>query len=223
MLFEKVVYFFCAYWKVLTVEVLKEVVVIFQSDKASLVDVYAAEAISDVDLTQLVLSVHFQLVLKLKEVLPKLAKFHVSFKSEATLSFLAEADYFVSIFIRFQFPFNIRLEFFVFRLHQILEVLITHLLNPLTCGNRVLPHQRQFDFFVAELHIKEIAQLGLQVDLGQHKTSICSRLFVAHSFENVEDTVNAEIVLEDQFLFVDLHNSFKVDTVVEELHQGLNV
>lgn len=35
--------------------------------------------------------------------------------------------------------------------------------------------------------------------------------------------VDAEIVLKDELLFVDFHNSLEVNAVVEELHEWFNV
>lgn len=80
-----------------------------------------------------------------------------------------------------------------------------------------MPDQRELDFFVRKLDVEHFAQRRLQIDQRQVKGS----LFLAG--HDVEDLINAVIILQNELLLVDFHHSLEIDAIVEELHQRLNI
>ena len=62
---KQVVNFLGRNWQVLAVVVLEEQVVVFEREEAVLVLVHASEAVSNINLTQLVFAMHFQFVFQL--------------------------------------------------------------------------------------------------------------------------------------------------------------
>ena len=95
--------------------------------------------------------------------------------------------------------------------------MVAHLLNTACSRNWKLPDQRELDFFVRKLDVEHFAQRRLQIDQRQVQGSL---LLPRH---DVEDLINAVIILQNELLFVDFHHSLKIDAVVEELHQRLNI
>lgn len=81
--------------------------------------------------------------------------------ADALVCLLIGSDNFVSVFRAFELALDIGLELSILRLHQLLEVLISHLLNPACCRNWKLPDQRKLDLFVRKLNIEHFAQVCL--------------------------------------------------------------
>lgn len=104
---EQVVDLFGGDRQVFGVEVLEEVVVVFQSGEAAALTIDAAEGVSDIYLAQLVFTVHLQLVFKLQEVLKELAELHVGGVADALVCLLIGSDDFVCIFSSFELSLDV--------------------------------------------------------------------------------------------------------------------
>ena len=86
---EQVVDLFCAHRQVFAVELLEEGVVILKSHEPVVCLVNASVRVSDVDLRQLVLPVHFKLVFYLEQIFKKLAYLHMRLETDASFRSLS--------------------------------------------------------------------------------------------------------------------------------------